>query len=140
MKKRFNVKKKALLIFALVAILLVLHGIMTSSPAMAEHVFSAPQTTELAMEAQDAEMQTVSAGEAIGDGMYSFWQFTGFRNCTRGNIIMILVAFVFIFLAVKYDFEPMLLIPIGVGIIVGNIPFIQDSYTFDLQGDRKSVV
>ena len=134
MKKRFNVKRKALLIFALVAILLVLHGIMTSSPAMAEHVFSAPQaTTELAMEAQDAEMQTVSAGEAIGDGMYSFWQFTGFRNCTRGNLIMILVAFVFIFLAVKYDFEPMLLIPIGVGIIVGNIPFIQDSYEFTLQ-------
>ncbi|MBO2524046.1 MAG: hypothetical protein CW336_09410, partial [Bacteroidetes bacterium] len=66
--------------------------------------------------------------------MYSFWQFTGFRNCTRGNLIMILVAFVFIFLAVKYDFEPMLLIPIGVGIIVGNIPFIQDSYTYDLQG------
>ena len=133
MKKRFNVKRKALLIFALVAILLVLHGIMTSSPAMAEHVFSAPQaTTELAMEAQDAEMQTVSAGEAIGDGMYSFWQFTGFRNCTRGNLIMILVAFVFIFLAVKYDFEPMLLIPIGVGIIVGNIPFIQDSYNYNL--------
>ena len=71
MKKKLNVKKKALLIFALVAILLVLHGIMTSSPAMAEHVFSAPQaTTELAMEVQDAEMQTVSAGEAIGDGMY----------------------------------------------------------------------
>ena len=136
MKKRLNVKKKALLIVALVAILLVLHGIMTSSPVMAEHVFSASQdvTTELTMDAQDAEMQTISAGEAISEGMYSFWQFTGFRNCTRGNLIMILVAFVFIFLAVKYDFEPMLLIPIGVGIIVGNIPFIQDSYTFDLQG------
>lgn len=136
MKKRLNVKKKALLIVALVAILLVLHGIMTSSPVMAEHVFSSSQaaTTELAMDTQDAEMQTISAGEAISEGMYSFWQFTGFRNCTRGNLIMILVAFVFIFLAVKYDFEPMLLIPIGVGIIVGNIPFIQDSYTFDLQG------
>ncbi len=141
MKKRFNVKKKALLIVALIAMLLVLHGIMTSSPAMAEHVFDSTQTvtpemvtTELTPEAQDAEIQTLSAGEAIGDGMYSFWQFTGFRNCTRGNLIMILVAFVFIFLAVKYDFEPMLLIPIGVGIIVGNIPFIQDSYTFDLQG------
>ena len=131
MKKRFNVKKKALLIVALIAMLLVLHGIMTSSPAMAEHVFD---STELSLEAQDAEIQQLSAGEAIGDGMYSFWQFTGFRNCTRGNLIMILVAFVFIFLAVKYDFEPMLLIPIGVGIIVGNIPFIQDSYTFDLQG------
>ena len=136
MKKRLNVKKKALLIVALVAILLVLHGIMTSSPVMAEHVFSSSQaaTTELAMDTQDAEMQTISAGEAISEGMYSFWDFTGFRNCTRGNLIMILVAFVFIFLAVKYDFEPMLLIPIGVGIIVGNIPFIQDSYTFDLQG------
>jgi oxaloacetate decarboxylase beta subunit len=136
MKKRLNVKKKALLIVALVAILLVLHGIMTSAPSMAEPLFSASQdvTTELTMDAQDAEMQTISAGEAISEGMYSFWQFTGFRNCTRGNLIMILVAFVFIFLAVKYDFEPMLLIPIGVGIIVGNIPFIQDSYTFDLQG------
>jgi oxaloacetate decarboxylase beta subunit len=136
MKKKLNVKKKALLIFALVAILLVLHGIMTSSPVMAEHVFSGSQaaTTELTMDAQDAEMQTISAGEAIKEGMSSFWDFTGFRNCTRGNLIMILVAFVFIFLAVKYDFEPMLLIPIGVGIIVGNIPFIQDSYTFDLQG------
>ena len=135
MKKRLNVKKKALLIFALVAVLLVLHGIMTSAPAMAEPLFSAQEaTTELSMEAQDAEIQSLSAGQAIGEGMYSFWQFTGFRNCTRGNLIMILVAFVFIFLAVKYDFEPMLLIPIGVGIIVGNIPFIQDSYTFDLQG------
>ena len=44
---------------------------------------------------------------------------------------MILVAFVFIFLAIKYDFEPMLLIPIGVGIIVGNIPFLQ-TYTYNL--------
>ena len=141
MKKRFNVKKKALLIVALVAILLVLHGIMTSSPVMAEHLFDSTEvattemvTTELTPEAQDAVTQQLSASDAIGDGMYSFWQFTGFRNCTRGNLIMILVAFVFIFLAVKYDFEPMLLIPIGVGIIVGNIPFIQDSYTFDLQG------
>ena len=132
MKKKLNVKKKALLIFALVAILLVLHGIMTSAPAMAEPLFSANDAaTELVASPQVDEAQ--SSGH-IGAGLYSFWQFTGFRNCTRGNLIMILVAFVFIFLAVKYDFEPMLLIPIGVGIIVGNIPFIQDSYTFDLQG------
>jgi len=134
MKKKFNVKKKALLIFALIAILFVLHGIMTSAPAMAEPLFSASTdaATELMANPQAAEQP--SAGQAISNGMSSFWDFTGFRNCTRGNLIMILVAFVFIFLAVKYDFEPMLLIPIGVGIIVGNIPFIQDSYTFDLQG------
>ncbi len=140
MKQRFNVKKKALLIFALIAILFVLHGIMTSSPAMAEHVFSSSQdVTELTMESHNAGTPTFSAREAISEGMNSFWQFTGFRNCTRGNLIMILVAFAFIFLAVKYDFEPMLLIPIGVGIIVGNIPFIQDSYTFDLHGALASL-
>ena len=110
MKKKINVKKKALLVFALIAILFVLHGIMTSSPAMAERAFS--DTTAVQVELVDSQDgQTLSAGEAIGEGMSSFWDFTGFRNCTRGNIIMILVAFVFIFLAVKYDFEPMLLIP-----------------------------
>lgn len=132
--KRLNVKKKALLIFALIAVLLALHGITTSAPSMAEPLFSASgeATTELVASTNTVEQPT--AGQAIGEGMSSFWDFTGFRNCTRGNLIMILVAFVFIFLAVKFDFEPMLLIPIGVGIIVGNIPFIQDSYTFDLQG------
>ncbi|MCR5014433.1 MAG: sodium ion-translocating decarboxylase subunit beta, partial [Bacteroidales bacterium] len=38
---------------------------------------------------------------------------------------MILVGILFIFLAVRFEFEPMLLIPIGTGIIVGNIPFFQ---------------
>ena len=123
MNKKANIKRKAILVFALVALLLVLHGVMTSSPAMAEHVFNdAADAVELS-----ATTTEVSAGDAISDGLRSFWSFTGFRNCTRGNIIMILVAFVFIFLAIKYDFEPMLLIPIGVGIIIGNIPFFQDS-------------
>ena len=133
MKKRLNVKKKALLIFALIAILFVLHGITTSSPVMAERLGDSIQTTEQVV-AQQADNNQPSAGEAISDGMSSFWSFTGFRNCTRGNLIMILVAFVFIFLAVKYDFEPMLLIPIGVGIIIGNIPFYQDSNTLNLEG------
>jgi carboxybiotin decarboxylase len=36
---------------------------------------------------------------------------------------MILVGFFFLYLAIKYDYEPMLLVPIGTGIIIGNIPF-----------------
>lgn len=36
---------------------------------------------------------------------------------------MILVALIFIWLAIRFDYEPMLLIPIGMGIIIGNIPF-----------------
>ncbi|MBP7850929.1 MAG: sodium ion-translocating decarboxylase subunit beta, partial [Lentimicrobiaceae bacterium] len=40
---------------------------------------------------------------------------------------MILVGLFFIFLAIRYDYEPLLLIPIGVGILLGNIPFKLDS-------------
>ena len=36
---------------------------------------------------------------------------------------MILVGILFIYLAVRHGFEPMLLIPIGFGILIGNIPF-----------------
>lgn len=39
---------------------------------------------------------------------------------------MITVGLLFIFLAIKYDYEPLLLIPIGTGIIIGNIPFYQE--------------
>jgi len=48
---------------------------------------------------------------------------SGFNNATPGNIIMILVGLIFITLAVKRNYEPLLLIPIGFGIILGNIPF-----------------
>ena len=61
------------------------------------------------------------------EGMRNFWLLTGFRNCKLGNLIMILVGILFIFLAVRFEFEPMLLIPIGTGIICGNIPFFQGS-------------
>ena len=39
---------------------------------------------------------------------------------------MIVVGLFFIFLAIRYDYEPLLLIPIGIGIIFGNIPFFQE--------------
>lgn len=51
-----------------------------------------------------------------------FMQYTGFANATIGHIIMIVVGLVFIYLAIKKDWEPLLLIPIGFGIVMGNIP------------------
>ncbi|MCF8370743.1 MAG: sodium ion-translocating decarboxylase subunit beta [Bacteroidales bacterium] len=45
---------------------------------------------------------------------------------------MLLVGLFFIFLAIRYDYEPLLLIPIGVGILIGNIPFFQ-AEGFNLQ-------
>ncbi|WP_340114109.1 sodium ion-translocating decarboxylase subunit beta [Maribellus sp. FJH33] len=58
-------------------------------------------------------------------GLFNFYEFSGFANVSWGNIIMMFVGFVFIFLAIRYDFEPMLLIPIGFGILIGNIPMFQ---------------
>ncbi|WP_194831609.1 sodium ion-translocating decarboxylase subunit beta [Prolixibacter sp. NT017] len=45
---------------------------------------------------------------------------------------MLIVGLLFIFLAIRYDFEPMLLIPIGTGILIGNIPMFQVT-DFNLQ-------
>lgn len=47
---------------------------------------------------------------------------TAFLSLTWGNVIMFLVAAVFAYLAVCKGFEPLLLIPISFGILVGNIP------------------
>ena len=59
----------------------------------------------------------------LGDNLQTFLSYTGFANATWQHGIMILVGLFFIFLAIKYDFEPMLLVPIGFGILLGNIPF-----------------
>jgi oxaloacetate decarboxylase beta subunit len=53
-----------------------------------------------------------------------FLQFTAFANLTVGHVIMILIGLIFIYLAIAKEFEPMLLIPIGFGILVGNIAFV----------------
>ncbi|HPF52784.1 MAG TPA: sodium ion-translocating decarboxylase subunit beta [Draconibacterium sp.] len=58
-------------------------------------------------------------------GLFNFYEFSGFANVSWGNILMMFVGFVFLFLAIKYDFEPMLLVPIGFGILIGNIPMFQ---------------
>jgi oxaloacetate decarboxylase beta subunit len=71
------------------------------------------------------EVKEMSTKDRLTEGLRNFWILTGFRNCKIGNIIMILVGILFIFLAIRFEFEPMLLIPIGTGIIVGNIPFFQ---------------
>ncbi len=58
-------------------------------------------------------------------GLLNFYEFSGFANVSWGHILMMFVGFIFIFLAIKYDFEPLLLIPIGFGILIGNIPMFQ---------------
>ena len=63
----------------------------------------------------------------LGNNLADFWTYTGFANATVGHVVMILVGLVFIYLAIAKEFEPMLLIPIGFGILIGNIPFNMDA-------------
>ncbi|MCR4289130.1 MAG: sodium ion-translocating decarboxylase subunit beta [Candidatus Scalindua sp.] len=57
--------------------------------------------------------------------LFEFLDTTGFAMMTWGNAIMIAVGIFFISLAIIKDYEPLLLLPIGFGAIVGNIPSIQ---------------
>jgi len=47
---------------------------------------------------------------------------TGFIHLTLGNLVMWLIAFFFIYLAITKSYEPLLLVPIGFGILIVNLP------------------
>lgn len=52
-----------------------------------------------------------------------FLSYTAFANLTSGHMIMIVIGLIFIYLAIAKEYEPMLLVPIGFGILIGNIAF-----------------
>ncbi len=57
----------------------------------------------------------------IGSTLANLLQQTAFCNLTVGNFLMIAVAFVFLYLAIKQGFEPLLLVPIAFGMLLVNI-------------------
>ena len=69
----------------------------------------------------------MNLGEFLGQNLSDFWSYTGFANATPEHFIMLAFGLLFIWLAIKHDFEPLLLVPIGFGILVGNIPFKIDA-------------
>ena len=56
------------------------------------------------------------------DGLIKLWMETGIANFTLPEIIMIAVGCLLLFLAIEKGFEPLLLLPIGFGAILANIP------------------
>lgn len=64
-----------------------------------------------------------SFGDFMTDTIKQFWEFTGFYNCEWTNLVMLVVGIFFVWLAIKKNFEPLLLVPIGFGMLIGNIPF-----------------
>ncbi len=50
---------------------------------------------------------------------------TGFANITWGSTLMILLGCVAIYLAIVKGYEPLLLLPLGFGVIIGNMPYLE---------------
>ena len=60
--------------------------------------------------------------QQIIDSLRQCWEFTGFYNCSWQNLVMIAIGITFITIAILKEWEPLLLVPIGFGMIIGNIP------------------
>jgi carboxybiotin decarboxylase len=65
--------------------------------------------------------------KAAGIDLYQLWNNTGFHNLELGNLVMILFGILLIFLAIRLEYKPLILIPMGVGVIIGNIPFAHEA-------------
>lgn len=68
-------------------------------------------------------MESSSFIDFVQAQLVQFFQYTAFANFEIGHLIMIIIGCAFIYLGIKKEYEPLLLVPIGFGMIVGNIPF-----------------
>ena len=59
------------------------------------------------------------------DLLIQFLTNTGYYLLDFRNVIMLLVGSLFLYLAIAKEYEPLLLLPIGFGVLVGNIPFFK---------------
>ena len=57
--------------------------------------------------------------------LYDFLSASGLAAATWGHAVMILIGMVMVFLAIVRRYEPLLLVPIGFGIMLGNIPMME---------------
>ncbi|MCD6559119.1 glutaconyl-CoA decarboxylase subunit beta [Thermococci archaeon] len=58
----------------------------------------------------------------LAEAIITFFQNMGLLNLTIGNIIMIIVGLVLVYLAIQKGYEPLLLLPIGISAVLVNLP------------------
>ncbi len=58
----------------------------------------------------------------ILESLLEIWRLSGIFNLTLGNILMFGIGIGLIYLGIRYKMEPLLLVPIGLGAILANIP------------------
>jgi len=68
-------------------------------------------------------MDTSVTWTLMSEHLAQFVNTTSFANFTWGHVVMLAIGLAFIYLAIAKEYEPMLLVPIGFGILLGNIPF-----------------
>ncbi|WP_372756095.1 sodium ion-translocating decarboxylase subunit beta [Mariniflexile sp.] len=110
--------KRVILIFGVLSLLVFIRPVL----GLNTNTNNAISTTADVQADEDTNNESFIS-EAL-DGINRFYSFTGFANAQGGNILMIFIGIVFIYLGIKFDYEPLLLIPIGTGVIIGNIPFV----------------
>ncbi|MBT8297659.1 MAG: sodium ion-translocating decarboxylase subunit beta [Maribacter sp.] len=115
--------KKILLIFGVLSLLIFIRPVLGFN----SDTESKDNVTSVAAEQVDNQEDAIYKNAF--HGIQQFYNYTGFANATWGHILMILIGIVFIYLGIKFDYEPLLLIPIGVGVIIGNIPFVAGNQT-----------
>jgi oxaloacetate decarboxylase beta subunit len=116
--------KKLLVVFGTLILLLLLQPLLGLGNPF--------ESDQLALASESGTSLVSEYGETFDDafdGLRQFYAYTGFSNATLGHIVMIIIGIIFIYLAIKFDYEPLLLIPIGAGVILGNIPFVAGNQT-----------
>jgi sodium ion-translocating decarboxylase beta subunit len=61
----------------------------------------------------------------VEQGLLQLWASTGIANFTVGSVVMIIISSLLIYLAIAKGFEPLLLLPIGFGGVLANIPIAE---------------
>ena len=81
-------------------------------------------------------------GETMASSFRELWLTTGLYGFLQtggwGNFVMICVGFILLYLAIKKGFEPLLLVPIGMGAILSNIPFAEIAAHSSLHGEMTA--
>jgi len=114
--------KKIFIIFGVLSLLIFIR------PALGLNTHATNTISTVNVEQTEETSSSDFTDEAF-NGIKQFYQYTGFANVTGGNLTMILIGIIFIYLGIKFDYEPLLLIPIGAGVILGNIPFVPGNQT-----------
>ncbi|GGK43260.1 MULTISPECIES: sodium ion-translocating decarboxylase subunit beta [Flavobacteriaceae] len=116
--------KKVIVIFCVLSLLIFIRPALGLGTNTNSNNINSSKTTE-----QVDTIEESNSYSGAFEGLQQFYNYTGFANVTSGHAIMILIGIIFIFLGIKYDYEPLLLIPIGTGVILGNIPFVAGNQT-----------